>query len=311
MLRTFALALREAEKWDDSPLGRAGVFCSTRPGKDGLSEAMRELVTVADTEEHEGRKTGVDADPGGRADPSTGHSEGIGRALKLREIEQAVVATFLHSQPIGQSARTRDLTVLIGATRPDKIELEKGLLRWSQVSHLARRPVHAPKASSCRAPGAWEPPEPEPDARRGSARASPTMWSAPGFIDEIGKVKKLTAGASAAGVQVHTLAGQAKRREGRRRTSAMRSSGPAPPADSGKPSAEASGSWMRTPARTTRGCIATPSLLLARPRTVWRSLEARVRDYLAWETGARRPQEAGRRRKRRCRPHADAGHEHR
>jgi len=47
-------------------------------------------------------------------------------ALKSREAEQAVVATLLHSQPIGQTARTRGLVVLLGATRPDKIELEKG-----------------------------------------------------------------------------------------------------------------------------------------------------------------------------------------
>ena len=47
----------------------------------------------------------------------------------MREIEQAVMATFLHSQPIGQSAKTRDLVLLIGPGRPDKIELEKGLVR--------------------------------------------------------------------------------------------------------------------------------------------------------------------------------------
>lgn len=55
--------------------------------------------------------------------------------LKFREIEQAVVATFLHSQPIGQNARTRDLMALVGATRPDRIELEKGLSRWAQTSY--------------------------------------------------------------------------------------------------------------------------------------------------------------------------------
>ena len=55
--------------------------------------------------------------------------------LKFREMEQAVFATFLHSQPIGQSAQTAELMVLLGATRPDKIELEKGLKQWSACSH--------------------------------------------------------------------------------------------------------------------------------------------------------------------------------
>ena len=43
--------------------------------------------------------------------------------MKFREVEQAVFATFLHSQPIGQKALTRDLLLLLGATRPDKIDL--------------------------------------------------------------------------------------------------------------------------------------------------------------------------------------------
>ncbi len=48
VLRTFALALREAQKWDESPLVGPAVFLSP-PGQEGLSEAARELVSVADT----------------------------------------------------------------------------------------------------------------------------------------------------------------------------------------------------------------------------------------------------------------------
>ena len=54
--------------------------------------------------------------------------------MKHREVEQAVFATFLHSQPIGQKALTRELMLLLGSTRPDKIELEKALLRWTETS---------------------------------------------------------------------------------------------------------------------------------------------------------------------------------
>jgi hypothetical protein len=56
VLRTFALALREAANWDDSPLVGPAVLLDA-PGHEDLSKAMRQLVTVADTEEHEGRKT--------------------------------------------------------------------------------------------------------------------------------------------------------------------------------------------------------------------------------------------------------------
>jgi hypothetical protein len=92
------------------------------PERDGLVEAMRELVTVADTEEHEGRRsawTGIIAG-------ELRHARDLQRdsvSLRYWEVEQPVVATFLHSQPIGQSARSRDLLVLLGGTRPDRIEL--------------------------------------------------------------------------------------------------------------------------------------------------------------------------------------------
>ena len=92
------------------------------------------MVTVADTEETEGKKqawTGILDNEFEQAKRI--QTESVG--LKFREVEQAVVATFLHSQPIGQTARTRELLVLLGSTRPDKIELEKGLARWAQTSY--------------------------------------------------------------------------------------------------------------------------------------------------------------------------------
>src|SRR5262249_58026698 len=54
--------------------------------------------------------------------------------LTLRKVDTAAFATLLRSQPIGQKAVTRDLLVLLGHTRPDKIELEKGLRQWTEVS---------------------------------------------------------------------------------------------------------------------------------------------------------------------------------
>ena len=54
--------------------------------------------------------------------------------LNHREIEQAVMSVFLSSQPIGHKALTRELVLLLGAANPDKIELEKALHRWTEVS---------------------------------------------------------------------------------------------------------------------------------------------------------------------------------
>ena len=133
VLRTFALALREAQAWDQSPLVGPAVFLSP-PKQDGLSESARELVSVADTIVGDGqatRWTGILETE--LACARQVQAESVG--LKLREIEQAVMATFLHSQPTGRSAKTRDLMLLIGPCRADKIELEKGLGRWAWRSY--------------------------------------------------------------------------------------------------------------------------------------------------------------------------------
>jgi len=133
VLRTFALALREAERWDESPLIGPAVFLNA-PKKEGLSEAARELVSIADTIVSDGaatRWTGIVENELNSARQV--QSESVG--LKLREIEQAAMATFLHSQPTGRSAKARDLMLLVGPCRPDKIELEKGLGRWARNSY--------------------------------------------------------------------------------------------------------------------------------------------------------------------------------
>jgi len=52
VLQTFAMALRDAEKWDDSPLiGPQGLL--EAPGKDGLSEALLKLAEAAKDSDRE------------------------------------------------------------------------------------------------------------------------------------------------------------------------------------------------------------------------------------------------------------------
>ena len=103
------------------------------PGKVEVSAAARELTNVAGSEEYEGKKqewTGILEGELNKAREIQAETGGLG----YREVEQAVFATFLHSQPVGQKASLRDLTVLLGPTRPDKIQLEKALSRWIETS---------------------------------------------------------------------------------------------------------------------------------------------------------------------------------
>jgi len=65
------------------------------------------------------------------------------------------MATFLHSQPVGHSAKTRDLLLLVGPCRGDKIELEKGLARWRAPAIGWTIPTSPRRMASCPASGGW------------------------------------------------------------------------------------------------------------------------------------------------------------
>jgi thiol-disulfide isomerase/thioredoxin len=280
VLRTFALALREAEKWDTSPLVGPAVFLNA-PGDVTLSEAARELVTVADTEEHEGKKTAwtgiIDSE---LTQARRIQNDAVG--LKMREIEQAVMATLLHSQPIGQAARTRDLVLLIGASRPDKIELEKGLVRWARASYWLDD-TNLPEKDD-QIPGTWRlgnRPNLNQMQAAAAAQISDDVVKAR-LLDEIGKAKSLTSGASALGVRVHTLPTKPKDIEddGLFHYAVLP---PSAASDSGKPSAEAKRYLDETSGPEKPRVFRNAVLLLAASRDGLEVAQARVREYLAWE----------------------------
>ncbi len=280
VLRTFALALREAEKWDTSPLVGPAVFLNA-VGDNTLSEAARELVTVADTEEHEGKKTAwtgiIDSE---LQQARRIQNDSVG--LKMREIEQAVMATFLHSQPIGQSARTRDLVVLIGPSRPDKIELEKGLVRWARNSYWLDD-VNLPEKDD-QLPANWRlgnRPNLNQMQVAAAIQISDDVVKAR-LLDEIGKTKSLTSGASALGVRVHTLPTKPKDIEddGLFHYAVLP---PSAASDSGKPSAEAKRYLDETTGPEKPRVFRNAVLLLAASKDGLEVAHARVREYLAWE----------------------------
>ena len=124
VLRTFAIALREADGKDITEF----VGPTTLLGTDGeLAEAIQELVETCDE--------------GNQWTPIlTGELEkarAIQQDLPLltsREVEAAVIATFLHSQPIGQKAELADLYLQLAHTDIDVMSVEKGLSEWRGAS---------------------------------------------------------------------------------------------------------------------------------------------------------------------------------
>ena len=133
ILRTLATALREAERWDVSPLVGPSALLAA-PDGENVSEAVRELAGVATSEGTEGNRTDWGALLEAELDKAREIQGELPALRKGREVEQAVVAVFLHSQPIGHKAHTPELVRMAGSCAPDAIELEKGLRRWREIS---------------------------------------------------------------------------------------------------------------------------------------------------------------------------------
>ena len=137
ILRTFAIALRDAEKWDTSPLVGPNVFLN-EPDENDLAEAASELASFAsvdtDTGKHQEWRPILE---GELAKARTIQSETTG--LGHREIEQAVVAVFLSSQPIGHKALTQELMVLIGSGQAGQNRIGKGPASLDGTVLVSRR----------------------------------------------------------------------------------------------------------------------------------------------------------------------------
>jgi hypothetical protein len=208
VLRTFALALREAEIWDTAPLIGASVFLSA-PDDGGLSEAARELTSIAEKEEYEGKRQEWSAILLGELEKA-GVIQAQYPMLRHRELERAVFATFLHSQPIGQKAYTRDLLVLLGQTRPDRIELEKALHGWTEVSWFLDEDVMEEDVTATEQalPRAWrlgtKPNLTQMHHDACENRVRPEMVEQH-LLQAIERLNNLTAGAKGAGARVHML----------------------------------------------------------------------------------------------------------
>lgn len=203
VLRTFSLALRSACKWDTSPLVSAGVFLGP-PSQATISEGATELISVAESEEYEGKRHNWRAILEGEIEKARRIQDEF-PSLRHRECEAAVFATFLHSQPVGQKASTRELLLLLGHTRPDKIDMEKALKRWSEESWwLDDEAIEDAEAGL---PKSWM-----LGSRPNLKQMHNAEWHRIDDVlveqrldDEIRSLKKLTEGASAAGARVHTL----------------------------------------------------------------------------------------------------------
>ncbi len=287
LLRTFAIALRDAEKWDTSALIGPNVFLPA-PGESGIAEAARELTGIATREATEGAGNDWSSVLEGElAKARTIQTEQPG--LKFREVEQAVGAVFLSSQPINQKARTPELFTLTGASRPDRIELEKGLRRWTELSwFLDEAEFVADAADNGRPqtlPKAWRlgnRPNLKQMHHDACANRVTEGLAEQRLLADVQHTKSLTQGAVPSGVRVHTLPEQ-PRDIGNDGDFHFAILGPKAVSDSGKPSAAARRFIDETTGsdrpRTYRNAV----VLVTPSRDGLEAVRTRIREYLGWE----------------------------
>ena len=286
ILRTFAIALRDAERWDTAPLVGPNVFLPA-PGQDGIAEAARELTGIATREATESRGQDWAAVLEGElAKARAIQDEQSG--LKGRELEQAVCTVFLSSQPIGQKAHTRDLIGLVGATRPGRIELEQGLRRWTDLSWFLDENEVGRGAA-----GGETPPLPKawrlgnrPNLKQMHDDACANRVTAEAvevkLLAEIRATKSLTHGARASGTRVHMLPERPRDVEddGEFHFAIL---GPAAVSNAGRPSRAARRFVDETTAPDRPRVRRNAVVLVAPSADGLEVARRRARDYLGWD----------------------------
>ena len=124
MFRTFALMLKEAAEKDMAAFVGPGALLTTDAE---ISDVLQELIKACE----EGTKwTPILMGELERARTIQKELP----LLKSREIEAAVLSTFLHSQPAGQKAELADLHLLLAHADIDVMSVKEGLFKWREVS---------------------------------------------------------------------------------------------------------------------------------------------------------------------------------
>ena len=285
ILRTYAIALRDARQWDIAPLVGPNVFLN-QDGKNELSEAARELASFATTNATGANQRWQPILEGELEKARAIQSQEAG--LRYRELEQAVMSVFLSSQPIGQKAQTRDLNVLVGASKPDRIEFERGLLRWTESSwfldedEVGSAPTNPD--GSRQLPAVWRLGN-KPNLKQMHDEACENRVQVAQvdttLLQRISQLRSLTQEGSATGARVHTLPDRPSDipDDGEFHYAVLK---PSAASESGKPSPEAK-RFIDETTGPDRPRVNRNAIVLAVPsRDGLEIAKNRIREYLGW-----------------------------
>ncbi len=288
VLRTFAIALRDAEAWDTAPVAGTSILLA-KPDETQLCIALRDLADVARVGQVSGSAQDWTAILQGELKFAR-NVQGQHPSLTAREIEQAVVAVFLHSQPTGANryARITELTAMVGMARPDRITVEKALQAWAERSWYLDE-IHLDSADkrpdgTRGLPKTWRlGNQPNLKQMHDDARVNRVTATAVDdlLLDEIKGARWLDQGASALGARVHKLPSDPSQvpGDGEFRYVIL---GPNAVSELGKPSAPAT-RFCEEVSGPDNPRAAKNAIIVAVPdRTGLAQAREKVRDLLAW-----------------------------
>ena len=283
ILRTLATALRDAESWDECPvIGPSALLAA--PGTDGVSDAVADLAGISSSEKSEGSRTDWRTLLEKELQIAR-RVQGEVAALGQREAEQAVLAVFLHSQPVGHKANTPELVRMVGAGAPDAIDLDKALGGWRELSWFLDDADLDDDGAAGALPRSWRLGN-RPNLKQMHDEACTQRVTDDAveqrLKDEARRTRRLSEGARAAGAQVHTLP-ESPRDLGDNGEFRYAVLGPETASESGRPSALA-GRYLAETTGSDKPRVHRNVVVLAVPsRDGIAAARDAVRSLLGWE----------------------------
>ena len=283
ILRTLATALRDAESWDECPvIGPSALLAA--PGTDGVSNAVADLAGISSSEKSEGSRTDWRTLLEKELQIAR-RVQGEVPALSQREAEQAVLAVFLHSQPVGHKANTPELVRMVGAGAPDAIDLDKALGGWRELSWFLDDADLDDDGAAGALPKSWRLGN-RPNLKQMHDEACTQRVTddavEQSLKNEARRTRRLSEGARAAGAQVHTLP-ESPRDLGDNGEFRYAVLGPEAASESGRPNAVAS-RYLAETTGSDRPRVHRNVVVLAVPsRDGIAAARDAVRSLLGWE----------------------------
>ena len=201
VLRTITMALRESMDWDDSPLIGPRALLTTASGG-GINGGGQDLIQAAEHDQDDTKKAAWGAILQKELDIAEEIETAEG--LKEAEVQQAVLGTFLYSQPVGRTARFATLRRMVMPSKAKRMNWEDAMTQWLESSWYLDEKYARVEAGE-RIPSTWRiGSKPNLNQLHHEAKRTMPPERVTSYLQkEVDNCKKLTEGVRSSDVQAH------------------------------------------------------------------------------------------------------------